>query len=137
MPGSREAIAQLSKSGHEIYIISNQAGIGRGLMREGDLFEIHKRMEKEIEKHGGKLGGIYYCMHGWDDNCLCRKPKPGMLFRAAIDHQIELANTVFVGDDKRDIQAGAVAGCRTVLMKPNGNLLEVINKFINKTNGSR
>lgn len=130
LPGVLRAISKLTQSGYEIYVISNQAGIGRGLMSEGALFEIHKNMEKEIEKHGGKIRGIYYCQHGWNDECLCRKPKPGMLFRAAIEHQIDLPKAVFVGDDERDIQAGIAAGCLTFLVKPNKNLLDAVKSIL-------
>jgi len=132
LPGALRAISKLTKSGYEIYIISNQAGIGRGIMSEGALFEIHKNMEEEIEKKGGKLSGIYYCHHNWNNNCLCRKPKPGMLFRAAIEYQIDLPSAVFIGDDERDIQAGKAAGCRAILMKSNSSLLNVINSLILK-----
>lgn len=130
LTGALEAIAKLTKAGYEIYIISNQAGIGRGLMNEGALFEIHKNMEKEIEKHGGEIKGIYYCPHHWNDNCLCRKPKPGMLFRAAIERQIDLPSAVFVGDDERDIQAGIAAGCLTFLVKTDKNLLDTVKLIL-------
>jgi histidinol-phosphate phosphatase family protein len=130
LPGAIEAMRVLTENGYEIYVISNQAGIGRGLMTEGDLFEIHKSMEAELAKRGAKIAAIYYCPHGWNDGCLCRKPKPGMLFRAAIDHQIDLPNTIFVGDDERDGEAGRAAGCRTILLKENDSLLSAVRSII-------
>ncbi len=132
LPTALEAFKLLKDSGYEVYMISNQAGIGRGLMGEGDLFDIHKRMEQEIEAHGGKINQIYYCPHGRDESCLCRKPNPGMLFRAAIDHQIDLPSAVFVGDDERDVQTGVAAGCPTVLMEPNSSLLDVVKSLFSK-----
>ncbi len=132
LPGVKNAFKLLKDNGYEVYIISNQAGIGRGLMSEGDLFEIHKNMKKEIEAHGGKIVQIYYCPHGWNENCLCRKPKPGMFFRAALDHQIDLPSAVFVGDDPRDEEAGTAAGCSTVLIKPDGSLLDVVKLLLSK-----
>jgi len=132
LPTAIEAIRLLSAAGYEIYVISNQAGIGRGLMNEGDLFTIHKNMEEELNKNGAKLAAIYYCPHRAEDNCLCRKPKPGMLFQAAIDHQIDLPNAIFVGDDPRDEDAGKAAGCRTVLIQSDGELLSAAKDIIQK-----
>ena len=99
-------------------------------MTEGDLFTIHKNMEQELANHGVKIGQIYYCPHAWDAGCLCRKPNPGMLFRAAIDHKIDLSKAVFVGDDERDGQAGVAAGCKTVLMEADGDLLKVVKDIV-------
>jgi histidinol-phosphate phosphatase family protein len=132
LPNAFAAFKLLKENGYEVYIISNQAGIARGKMNEGDLFEIHRNMEKEIEANGGKISGIYYCPHGRDDGCLCRKPKPGMLFRAAIDHQIDLSRAIFVGDDPRDEEAGQAAMCQTVLMESDGDLLKIVRNIIKK-----
>ncbi|OGZ53127.1 MAG: hypothetical protein A3B25_03255 [Candidatus Ryanbacteria bacterium RIFCSPLOWO2_01_FULL_48_26] len=131
LPGAKDAMKILTDADYETYIISNQAGIGRGLMRDSDLFEIHKNMEKELGEYGVRISAIYYCPHRSEDNCLCRKPKPGMLFRAALDHQIDLPSAVFVGDDPRDIEAGNAAGCRTILLKEGKTLLEAVKSLVN------
>lgn len=130
LPEVFEALKLLTENNYEIYLISNQAGIARGKMNEGDLFTIHKNMEQDLAKHGVRINQIYYCPHDWNEGCLCRKPNPGMIFQAAIDHQINLAKAVFVGDDERDGLAGVAAGCPTVLMESDGNLLEVVKKII-------
>lgn len=130
LPGAIQSLQLLMSEHYEVYIVSNQAGIARGKMTEGDLFTIHKNMEQELARHGVHVSQIYYCPHAWDAGCLCRKPKPGMLFRAAIDHQIDLSKAVFVGDDPRDKEAGDAAGCKTILMEPDGSLLEVVKSIL-------
>ncbi len=122
LPTVFDALALLKKHNYEIYIISNQAGVGRGLMTDVDVFNIHKEMERELKEHGISINGIYHCPHRADEGCFCRKPKPGMFIRAAVDYQIDLPRAAFVGDDPRDGEAGAAAGCRTVLMKSDGDL---------------
>jgi len=132
LPGAIEALKILTQNGYEIYIISNQAGIARGIMTEDDLKEIHEKMKKELDNIGAKVSGIYYCPHGWDDGCECRKPKPGMFFQAAREHHIDLTKAVFIGDDERDIQAGNSAGCKTILVTPEKNLLKIVKFLTNK-----
>ena len=127
---SIEAISVLTKNGYDIYIISNQAGIARGMMTDNDLEEIHRNMVNEIEKKGGKVSDIYYCPHGWDEGCECRKPKPGMFFQAAKEHYIDLTKAVFIGDDERDLQAGNAAGCKTVLVRTNKSFLEIVKDLV-------
>jgi histidinol-phosphate phosphatase family protein len=129
LPGSLEALEILSKKGAEIYLISNQAGIARGVMRKEDLEEINKNMEEELKKRGVEIKGAYFCCHGWNDNCSCRKPEPGMLLQAGRDHQINLTKSVFIGDDQRDMLAGQAAGCKTILIDSNRNLLMVAKEL--------
>jgi len=130
LPGAMEALKLLTQNGYEIYIISNQAGIARGMMTKDDLKEIHEKMKKELENHGAKISGIYYCPHGWDEGCECRKPKPGMFFQAAREHHIDLTKTIFIGDDERDLQAGNAAGCKTILVTHNKSFLEIVKDLV-------
>lgn len=109
--GALESIAHLTSAGYNVIIVTNQAGIARGVMREQDLADIHARMIADIEEVGGKISAIYYCPHGWNDGCACRKPKPGMLFQAQSDFDLDLSRVYFIGDDDRDAQAGNSAGC--------------------------
>jgi len=129
LPGAIEAIKLLSENNYEIYIITNQPGIGRGTMNEQDLKIIHENLEKEVRKHGAKITAIYYCPHGWNDGCECRKPKPGMFFQAAREHHLDLKKSIFVGDDERDAQAGESAGCKTILVTPENNLLQIVESL--------
>ena len=130
LSGSIEAISILTKNDYDIYIISNQAGIARGIMTENDLKEIHRNMVNELEKKGGEVSDIYYCPHGWDDGCECRKPKPGMFFQAAKEHYIDLTKAVFIGDDERDVEAGEAARVKTILVTPNKSFLEIVKDLI-------
>ena len=131
LPGAIDAISLLSKNGYEIYIITNQAGIARKAMTEDDLHIIHGNMEKELEKHDARINGIYYCPHGWDSNCECRKPKPGLFFKASYEHKFDLTKAIFIGDDERDLQAGNVAGCKTILVDGKNDLLKIVKTLIN------
>lgn len=126
LPGVLDALQQLTASGYEVYLISNQAGVARGEMAESDLLAIHHHMQEEIERHGGRIRGIYYCPHGWDDECMCRKPKPGLLLRAAHDHCFDITKAVFIGDDIRDQEAGERAGARTILLAKDKALLDIV-----------
>jgi D-glycero-D-manno-heptose 1,7-bisphosphate phosphatase len=130
IPGAIEALKLLTQNGYDIYIITNQRGIARGIMSERDLDIIHEKMKAELGKHNAKINGIYYCPHGLDDGCDCRKPKPGLLFRAASEHELNLTTAVFIGDDESDLQAGDAAGCKTILVEPGKDLLQVVSSLL-------
>ncbi|HEY5914985.1 MAG TPA: HAD-IIIA family hydrolase [Verrucomicrobiae bacterium] len=130
LPGAKEALQQLKTAGFRSIVVSNQAGVARGAMTEADLLDIHRRMVRDVALAGGGIDAIYYCPHNWDDGCECRKPKPGMLFQAQRDFNLDLSRTPFVGDDERDGQAADAAGCPSVLVSPQQNLLEVVSHLI-------
>jgi len=117
LPKSREAIKALTDAGWDIVVISNQAGVGKGLMTSRDVREINANMIAEIERCGGKIKAVYFCPHKPDDGCDCRKPKPGMLLRAAREYGIELTKSYLIGDKITDIQTGAQVGCTTILVR--------------------
>lgn len=129
LPGSIEAIRLLNHLGYKIFIISNQSGIARGKLTKKELNNIHKNMAKQLKNNGAKIDGIYYCPHDWDKGCPCRKPKPGLLYAASKDHFIDLTKALFIGDDKRDKQAGEAANCKTILVSHKKNLLQVVNSL--------
>ena len=131
LPGAIEALRLLNQNSYEIYIITNQPGIARGMMTEEDLRLIHQKLEEELEKNKAKINGIYCCLHGWNDGCECRKPKPGLLFQAAREHHLDLTKTILIGDDERDIQVGESVGSKTILVEPGKNLFQVVNSLIN------
>lgn len=126
MPGAREAMAELTEAGYRVFIVSNQAGIGRGVMSEADLSAIHERLIDEVETAGGRIDAVYHCPHDWDDGCDCRKPRPGMLFQVQRDHHIDLTRTVFVGDDPRDAEAAEAAGALSFLVDEQTSLLDFV-----------
>ncbi|MDY7033933.1 MAG: D-glycero-beta-D-manno-heptose 1,7-bisphosphate 7-phosphatase [Thermodesulfobacteriota bacterium] len=130
VPGAKETIRLLRSAGYLIIVITNQAGIGRGIMTESDLSDIHRKMQGELTESGCSIDAIYYCPHDWDDGCDCRKPKPGMLFQAQRDHNVDLTKTYFIGDDSRDEQAGHAAGCKTILVSKERPLLNVVREEI-------
>ena len=116
IPNARKAIRELTQNGYRIIVVTNQAGIGRGLFSEEDLTDIHARMVSEIAAAGGRIDAIYYCPHHPDAGCACRKPKPGMLIRAGREHNIELSSAYLIGDSITDIEAGQRAGTRALLV---------------------
>lgn len=115
--GSIEAIATLSRAGYQVVIATNQSGLARGLFTEQDLQAMHDKMIALVEQAGGRIAGIFYCPHGPDDGCQCRKPLPGLLDQIAAAFNVSLQNTWLVGDSLRDLQAGVARGCKLVLVK--------------------
>ena len=111
LPGAKAALKLLRESGFRVIVVSNQAGIARGAMTAEDLAAIHRRMSREAALAGGAIEAFYVCAHDWDEGCECRKPKPGMLFQAQREFQLDLSRTVFLGDDERDEEAARAAGC--------------------------
>jgi D-glycero-D-manno-heptose 1,7-bisphosphate phosphatase len=117
IPGSLEAISRLKKAGYLVTIATNQPGIARGLYSEHILQDIHAKMEKLLEIRGASVDGIYYCPHGPQTNCICRKPKPGLLVLIAQDFDIDLTQTPFVGDNLSDIKAAKMANAKPILVR--------------------
>jgi len=105
-----------AERGYESAIITNQRCVATGLVSAETVDSIHANLRRTLsEEHGVDLLDIYVCMHDRDE-CDCRKPKPGMLLKAAEEHGIDLAASWLVGDQGRDIEAGQAAGCRTILV---------------------
>jgi len=117
LPGSLEAIAELSRHGIKVVVISNQSGLARGLFDLATLQRIHDKMRRMVEAHGGEISAIYFCPHGPDDGCSCRKPKPGLLQAFGRDYQVELRGIPLIGDSLRDIQAARAVGAAPILVK--------------------
>jgi D-glycero-D-manno-heptose 1,7-bisphosphate phosphatase len=115
--GSLEAIAMLNQSGFRVALATNQSGIARGLFDMVMLNAIHDKMHRALALVGGRVDALFYCPHAADDNCNCRKPKPGLLLRCALDYQFNLTETVMVGDSYRDLQAASAAGAKPILVK--------------------
>jgi histidinol-phosphate phosphatase family protein len=111
-----DGLKELSQEGFEFIVISNQAGIGRGVLSATSVDEINDRMKKYLEGQNIPIKGIYVCPHHWEDNCDCRKPAPGMLFQASRDFLFRLDKTFFIGDDARDCQAAYNAGCKSIFL---------------------
>jgi D-glycero-D-manno-heptose 1,7-bisphosphate phosphatase len=126
LPGVPEAISLLNRQNFKVVVITNQSGIARGYFTEATLSRIHQYMEEELSKRGALIDAVYYCPHHPDDNCDCRKPKPGLILQAAAELGISLENSWMVGDAARDVAAGKAAGCKTVLLENDPDTDEAI-----------
>ena len=127
--GVIEALKILVVEGYDIHIITNQRGVARGVMSDNELNMIHAEMLRELKVNGINIKGIYYCPHDIKDNCECRKPKAGMLFKAASDHNIDLTRSFFIGDSDCDMEAGVLAGCKTMRVTSDNNLLSIVKEI--------
>ena len=116
---ARRRRSPLRDAGFVPVVVSNQRGVARGLLTWETLAEIEKVMRARLLNVGVHGIAFYYCAHDVDEGCSCRKPKPGLLFRAAEVHDLDLRASVMVGDSWRDVEAGRRAGCRTVLLERN------------------
>lgn len=130
LPGTFEALRLLAGVGYRFVVVSNQAGIARGVMSHDDLAAVERRMRDDLEREGLEVEQFYYCPHGWDDGCDCRKPRPGMLFQAQRDFHLDLTRTLFVGDDDRDGQAAEAAGSRFAMVDDEHSLLDVARELV-------
>jgi D-glycero-D-manno-heptose 1,7-bisphosphate phosphatase len=130
LPGAKEALRLLKEANYRIIVVTNQAGIARGMMSEPDVLHIHRMMAAEAVGAGGRVDAVYYCPHHWDEGCSCRKPKPGMLYEAQHTFNLNLSRTPFVGDDETDARAAEEAGCPWIPVSPDRPLLTIVRELI-------
>ncbi|HLB48421.1 MAG TPA: HAD-IIIA family hydrolase [Anaerolineales bacterium] len=116
IPRALETLATMAGSPYAVVIVTNQAGVGRGLIPLAEAVSINERVRDEIVRAGGRVDGLYLCPHTGADNCDCRKPRPGMLLRAARELRLDLSRSWMVGDALTDLQAGEAAGVRPLLV---------------------
>lgn len=114
LPGIERLIEHAKKKGYLVVVVTNQPHIARGLLTEYELANIHARMQTALHH---EIDAVYHCPHVSEDECDCRKPKPGMLMRAARDFDIDCTQSIMVGDRDRDVLAGSAVGCRTFFIK--------------------
>ncbi|MCO6436262.1 MAG: HAD family hydrolase [Phycisphaerae bacterium] len=133
LPGAAEAVAQLTRAGFRVVLVSNQSGLARGLFNEDQLAKVHARFESLLEEAGAHLDGAYYCpyldgreaiVERYRRDSDLRKPRPGMLLQAAEELNLDLSRSWMIGDSPQDVQAGRRAGCRTILISSNGHATE-------------
>jgi len=125
LPGVVEAIKKITVRGYKVIVISNQQGVAKGYYTKEDLDEITENMVKAIKDAGGDIEDVYYCTHLKDENCDCRKPKPGLFIKAKKDHEIEdLRGSFFIGDTESDMQVGQREGLRNILVLTGKNKRE-------------
>jgi D-glycero-D-manno-heptose 1,7-bisphosphate phosphatase len=117
LPGSIEAIADLTRAGFAVVVASNQSGVGRGLFTADTLAAIHVRMARTIEAAGGELAGIFVCPHRPEDACECRKPRPGLMQQIEAHFGVALHERPAIGDSRRDLEAAWQVGARAILVR--------------------
>jgi D-glycero-D-manno-heptose 1,7-bisphosphate phosphatase len=117
IPGALEAIAELQRNGFRVAVCSNQSGLARGLISPDAFQRINEKMLSELAQHGAGLDAVRYCPHHPDDDCHCRKPRPGMLQDVMEELQATAQETIFVGDSQRDLEAARGAGCHAALVR--------------------
>jgi D-glycero-D-manno-heptose 1,7-bisphosphate phosphatase len=117
LPGVLEAFRLLAPSPHRVVVVSNQSAVGRGLVSRSTVDKIHASMTEAIRRSGGRIDAVYYCPHRPDENCLCRKPRPGLLLQAAGELGIDLSASWLIGDDLRDLESAEAVGIRPILVR--------------------
>lgn len=115
--GSLAAIAKLKQAGFGVVIATNQSGIARGLFDVDTLHRMHEKLNRLLQNEGAQLDGIFFCPHGPDEVCLCRKPKPGLYNDIEKRFNINLSDTVVIGDSLRDLQAAIAVDAKPVLVR--------------------
>jgi histidinol-phosphate phosphatase family protein len=116
LPKVKKAIARLNKKKFKIFIVSNQAGVGKGIFSQKTLDLITRNILREIEEASGQIHGIYYCTHHPDQDCACRKPKAGSIHRAKERYPLKMDYSFFIGDTIRDVYTAKAAGCKSILV---------------------
>jgi D-glycero-D-manno-heptose 1,7-bisphosphate phosphatase len=116
VPGALEAVARINHAGWHTVVATNQSGIGRGMIDMSAVNTVHAHMNKMLQVQGGRLDAVFFCPHTPEDNCDCRKPKPGMLLDVGRRYGIDLATVPVVGDTARDLIAAHAAGCEPHLV---------------------
>jgi D-glycero-D-manno-heptose 1,7-bisphosphate phosphatase len=124
LDGGAAAVAALNRAGWAVVVVTNQSGVARGFFGEADVARVHEHLAELLRGYGAKIDAFHFCPHHPDGEmdafrveCDCRKPRPGMLRRAAAELGLDLAASWMVGDRVSDLEAGAAAGCRTVLVR--------------------
>ena len=115
--GSIDAIARLTQADYRIVVVTNQSGIARGLLTIEDLQAIHRKMHETVAGNGGKIDAVFICPHKPDDDCSCRKPRPGLLKSIMERLDTDLVGVPLVGDSLRDVQSAMVVGANPVLVR--------------------
>lgn len=116
MPGAMEAVARLNHAGWHVVVATNQSGLGRGLFDIATLNEVHARLHKALAAARARVDAVFFCPHGPEDGCSCRKPAPGLLQQISRRMGTPLAQIIAAGDAVRDAQAAAAAGCEPHLL---------------------
>ncbi len=136
LAGATSLIGELTRKGYIVLVVTNQSGVARGMYTEEDVRQLHTWMNKEFAKQGGRVEAFYYCPHlrnakikKYDEDCVCRKPRPGMIIQALSQYRIERDNAVLFGDSERDIAAAKRAGIDGYLFE-GGNIRDFVMEVL-------
>lgn len=116
-PGVAHAIRRLNEAGLGVAVITNQSGVARGYFDLARLEAIHARLKALLAAEGAAVDGVYICPHGPDDDCICRKPLPGMVEQAVAEHGFDPARAVMIGDKEVDVELGLAVGAEAFLVR--------------------
>jgi D-glycero-D-manno-heptose 1,7-bisphosphate phosphatase len=116
LPGAAEAVRVMRAAGRAVVVVTNQAGVGRGYLTPALVAAANAELERQLAEVGTQVDAIYVCQHHPADGCECRKPKPGLILRAAADLDLDLTRSTMVGDKPSDIEAAAAAGMPGILV---------------------
>ena len=131
-PNIETCITKIKRKSFLVIVITNQSAINRGLTSHENVSEIHNFIQNYLKKFNIQIDAFYYCPHRPDENCECRKPKPGLIKQASIDFEIDLSHSWMIGDNQKDFDAGANAGCKSIKISNHSELENVIDQiFLN------
>jgi histidinol-phosphate phosphatase family protein len=129
LPRVEYGIRKFNEADYRVFVVTNQRGIAKNELTLRDLEKIHEHMWSELKKEDAHIDGIYFCPHD-ENSCECRKPKPGMLYQAMKEYDLDIKNSWMIGNSEKDILAGKSAGCKTILIgskiSPDGFLADHI-----------
>jgi len=130
-PNVAKNIKLLKDAGFLVVVITNQSAVNRGIVTHEMINQIHNSIQDHLKKHGTFLDGFYYCPHTPDENCNCRKPKPGLFQKAILELNIDLNSSWMIGDMDSDIEAANSIGCKAIKISGSFSLDSAVKKILN------
>jgi len=130
-PNVAKNIKLLKDAGFLVVVITNQSAVNRGIVTPEMINQIHNSIQNHLKKYGTFLDGFYYCPHTPDENCNCRKPKPGLLEKAILELNVDLNSSWMIGDSDSDIEAADSIGCKAIKISDNFSLDNAVKKILN------
>ena len=125
-----QSIKKLKDRGYLVVVITNQSAVNRGLTSHKNIEEIHSTIQEYLGRDGTFIDAYYYCPHMPDENCDCRKPKPGLLLRASRELKIDLKSSWMIGDSRSDLEAARLAGCKSIMVNQEISLSMAIQNIL-------
>ena len=127
LPGVPDSLRMLQVN-FVLIIISNQSGVGRGVITKDEMYRVHSKMINKLEEENIRITDSFFCLHAPSDNCICRKPLPTMILNAAEKWNLQLNHSYMIGDKNSDIEAGYHAGCKSILLNDDVSLAEKLTQ---------